>query len=339
MTENEFIALLASNELSKAKNFLGDDCALLEASQLGSTALISTDSMVEGVHFLSDSVDYKLLGRKIVAVSLSDIASMGGTPKFLSLNCNFPAELADQHIADIAKGVFEICTEYEVSLVGGDTVSSGELALASTIIGAAKSRAIKRHQAKANEDIWISGETGWAALGLAIRKASSQTAPRPKATQPSADKNKEVEMPLREAEIESALDAFDNPEPQIELGQLLAEENLASSMIDISDGLLVDLKKLLGGELSAVLETGLIPCPANNPKFLPLALGGGEDYELLFTSGSFNRKTLTELGCIKIGKVVEGPNFKFSHEGKTLSLSQLEEALGAKISQGFEHSF
>lgn len=321
MKELDIISGLKNSfpQLSGASLGIGDDCAYLK--ELG--VLITTDTLVAGVHFLPDKVDYHLLGRKLISVSLSDIASMGGAPSYVTLNFNIPEGFSEENLNSLSQGIKEVSQEAGVKVIGGDTVRSGELSISATLIGSAPQKPIFRAGAKPGADIWVSGPLGYSALGLQI------------------EMNK-LEFELSQEDRASALKRFNNPSAQIELGQTLANEELALSMIDISDGLLTDLDKLLAKEaLGAELDLENIPRAAPQDQTLSSALGGGEDYQLLFTAKTQNRAALESLPLkpYRIGHITGSGILRLKIEEEVLELAEAEEKLKISIKKGFEHNF
>ncbi len=255
---------------------VGDDAALL-APRAGMELVVTTDMLVSGTHFFADT-DPTDLGWKTLAVNVSDIAAMGAEPRWAFLAIALPA--ADESwIARLAKGFGDCAQRFGIDLAGGDT-TRGPLTLSVTMIGEVPAgQAVRRDGARADDDIWVTGTPGMAALGLA--HLLGQRLQHPDA-------------------IARALAALQRPQPRVEAG--LALRGLATAMLDISDGLLGDLTHILersacGAELTLemlplapVLATGT---PSNSA--LQVLLTGGDDYELLFTAPRLERNTVCEL--------------------------------------------
>ncbi|MDH3997925.1 MAG: thiamine-phosphate kinase [Desulfuromonadales bacterium] len=259
---------------------IGDDAAELELPE-GHRLLTSTDLLIESVHFRFDWTDAKALGHKAVAVNLSDIAAMGGKPRYLYLGLACPKETDAQQLDDFLSGVLAETEQYGVSLVGGDTCSSpGPWMISVTIEGSvAIGQSIGRDGARAGDLLMVSGSVGDSALALKQLKQGLQP----------------------EAEL---LQRHHLPTPRVGLGRSLADAGLASAMIDISDGLIADLKHILrASKLDAVVELDQVPlsdtfsrhCVAA-PELLELALYGGEDYELLFSVAPEGKEDILSLG-------------------------------------------
>ncbi|MFU9138384.1 thiamine-phosphate kinase [Erwinia tasmaniensis] len=253
---------------------IGDDCALLTLPEK-QTLAISTDTLVEGVHFLRD-IHPADLGYKALAVNLSDLAAMGADPAWLTLALTLP-EVNEPWLKSFSDSLFELLDYYNMQLIGGDT-TRGPLSLTLGIHGLVpQGRALKRSGARPGDWIFVTGTLGDSAAGLALLQH------RVKIGDPVA----------HEALIKRHL----RPMPRILQGQAL--RNLASAAIDLSDGLISDLQHILKASgcgarlnldalpLSEVMKQNIDPEQA-----LCWALGGGEDYELCFTVPEINRGAL-----------------------------------------------
>lgn len=240
---------------------IGDDCAVLKpaADQL---LLVTTDTLVENIHFLPD-VDPKSLGHKVLAVNLSDLAAMGATPSWVTLALSMP-EVNEIWLESFARGFCELAERYEVQLIGGDT-TRGPLTITVQALGSAKPEAVLyRSKARPGDGIYVTGTLGDAGLALKYRKEWNRACP------------------------EGLNRRLDWPEPRIEAG--LAIAGIASACIDISDGFLADLGHLIDASgVGATLDWQRIPLTACVRQYVeesedyPLPLGAGDDYELCFT--------------------------------------------------------
>lgn len=244
---------------------VGDDAALLRTAR-GMDLAVSTDMLVAGRHFLPDDDPYRL-GHKALAVNLSDLAAMGATPRWATLSLALP-EADEAWLSNFSRGFLDLADRFAVDLVGGDT-TRGPLNLCVTILGEVPAgRALRRDGARAEDDIWVSGRLGGAALGL--RHLLGQTC-------------------LPEAEAGDCLVRLHAPEPRVKLGRALL--GLATGAIDISDGFAADLGHILerSGLGAEVLFEQLPAHPALMPRLdegwaRQCLLGGGDDYELCFTA-------------------------------------------------------
>jgi thiamine-monophosphate kinase len=257
----------------------GDDCALL-APRPGMQLAISSDTLVEGRHFLAGT-DPEALGWKALAVNLSDLAAMGAVPTGFLLALTLP-EADEAWLTAFARGLFACARRHGARLIGGDT-TRGPRAITITALGRVPAgEAILRSGARAGDDVWVSGQPGRAALGLAVRLGSLSP------TLPGA---------------EEWIAALDRPEPRLALGCRL--RRLAHAMLDVSDGLLGDLRHLLERSapplLTAEIEVTRLPLAPLVAGGAPLErvraalLSGGDDYELLFTAAPESRQRLAQL--------------------------------------------
>ena len=251
---------------------IGDDCAILDVPD-GHQLAVSTDSLVCDVHFFANVDPYRL-GYKALAVNLSDLAAMGATPKWVSLAITLP-ETDEQWLAEFSRGFFELADKFNVSLVGGDT-TKGPLSITVSVKGVIpRGSALQRDQARVGDLICVSGTLGDGGVGLACKLN---------------------ELAVKDKQYFT--DALELTQPRIELGLLL--RGLASSCIDISDGLTQDLKHILKAShcsaqleidklpLSSALTKELASATVNHHRALQYALTGGDDYELLFTISRAN---------------------------------------------------
>ncbi|MBI3223171.1 MAG: thiamine-phosphate kinase [Nitrosomonadales bacterium] len=243
---------------------VGDDAALLQVSP-GNVLAVSSDMLVSGTHFFADA-DPFLLGHKTLAVNLSDMAAMGALPRWATLSLSLPAVEA-AWLERFSAGFFALAQQHGVELVGGDT-TRGPLNLCVTIFGeVGAQQALRRGGAQLGDEIWVSGTLGDAALALAHLQGR---------------------VALSETEFVACAPALHQPCPRVALG--LALRGVASSAIDVSDGLLADLGHILeASQLGAELDFVQLPGSAVLRSYLPQALAnqcllsGGDDYELCFT--------------------------------------------------------
>jgi len=298
---------------------IGDDAAIIPASQTIEFA-ISTDTLVSGKHFFPDTDPYQL-GFKSLAVNLSDMAAMGAKPRWALLALTLPKNLTDNDnpwLSKFSEGFFDLANSYQVALIGGDT-TSGPLNINVQIIGEIKrGKALRRNNAQAGDDIWISGQLGNAALAL-------------------QHELQHIILPIEEKT--RCLTALLMPSARVELGQRLVD--LAHSAIDISDGLAADLSHILkASEKAACINIDDVPCSPfvkenlSQPLIRQCLLAGGDDYELCFTAPEENRNAIASLG-IEL-------NVSLTRIGKILTGNQLiiEDSQGRSISldnKGYDH--
>lgn len=291
---------------------IGDDCAAV-ALPTADLLLTSTDLLLESIHFCLDWTDWFMLGRKCVSVNVSDIAAMGGTPRYITLGLGLTKNHPLDNIEQFFAGVRAAAKDYDVALIGGDTCRSpGPLFIAVTILGSVPAdEMISRAGARADEKLYVTGTIGDSALALALLQRGEH----------SPD-----ELAQRHY----------NPAARTFVGRELARRHLATAMLDISDGLLGDLEHLLtasglGCRLdgrSLPLSKGFAAFLANDPELLNLALNGGEDYELLFSSPAEKSvdieqlSTTTGLPITCIGTLSADPTARqvTDHQGRELDL-------------------
>lgn len=280
--ENGIIQLFSGAELHEPViKGIGDDCAVIRGAK-DDYILLTTDMMVEGIHFEKATCPAYEIGWKSLAVNLSDIAAMGGQPEACLLAISLPGSLQQTWLVEFRDGWMAAANRYGCQVIGGDTCgSSSGIAISVTVYGrSAGSKVLWRFGASDGDDVWVSGAPGMSALGLLVLQESKE--------------NKDV---AGKAAVAKHL----TPEPQLELGRFLAVESLASSCIDTSDGIATDLGHICAAShLGAIIEEELFPLPDVPPSIsadpTELALYGGEDYDLLFTAPNKNRRRLEEFG-------------------------------------------
>jgi thiamine-monophosphate kinase len=281
---------------------IGDDTAVFGPEE-NYNLLWTIDSLIEGMHFDLTYTSLRLLGRKALAVNLSDIAAMGGEPQYALLALGWPPARDLQGALELARGMQEMAQEHKTAIIGGDTVGSSQgLTLSLTVLGRVKpDELLRRDRARSGDLIYVTGSLGQAAAGLEILRHGLEL-------------SEGAKLPL----VQSFLD----PRPEVAAGRILAQHHLATSLIDLSDGVASDLYQIcLRSQVGAVVEAEHVPIiPAvrkvaalTGKDPLDLALKGGEDYLLLFTSSPdkkyemqrcFAQANLPEPWCI--GSIVSG---------------------------------
>lgn len=250
---------------------IGDDCAVIPYSD-EEFYLVTTDALIEDVHFSLSAISYKALGWKSVAVNLSDIAAMGGITKYLFISIAIPKKTNSDEIFSFYEGVKEIVSEYQVFLLGGDTTSSKDrLCISITAIGTCfKDKILLRTGAKPGDYIYVTGTLGDSSAGLLLSQSPKQ----------SYSQSEEYLM-----------NRHFHPTPRLKEINYLVNHYQLNSAIDISDGLSSDLNHILqGSQLGAKVNWTAIPKSKELQSVLkgkPLeeaVLNGGEDYEILFSS-------------------------------------------------------
>ena len=269
---------------------VGDDAALV-TPRAGTECVLALDSLVENAHFPA-GMDARFVGHRALAVNLSDLAAMGAEPAWALLGLTLPA--VDEHwLAGFSAGLDTLARRFNVALIGGDT-TRGPLTVTIALAGSVPAgAALLRSGARPGDDLWISGTPGDAAAGLAILQGR---------------------LPAQGRARDALLHRFQLPEPRVALG--VALRGIATACIDVSDGLAGDLAKLCAASgVGADVESRELPlsaglCSIVGPEArLRFALGGGDDYELLFTAPAIDRARLAalEAGAMlrRIGAVSE----------------------------------
>ncbi|HEY4712448.1 MAG TPA: thiamine-phosphate kinase [Dehalococcoidia bacterium] len=245
---------------------IGDDAAAWQSDNR--IQLATTDTLVQDVHFDLGVISWEELGWKALAVNLSDIAAMGGIPKYVLLSLALPGELEVADISKFINSMMHLAGEFGVALVGGNVATAPNVVITVTIIGCSKGKAmLRRSTASSGEQIAVTGYLGLSAAGLEMLKGKAISDP-------------EVSSILRRAHF--------RPVPRVEEGQILIEQGVKTA-IDISDGLIADLDHICeSSKVNAKIKIEQVPVhpvvTANFPNHQELALCGGEDYELLFTA-------------------------------------------------------
>ncbi len=292
---------------------VGDDAAVLAPAR-NHLEVLTTDALVEGIHFDRTYVPPSAIGHKALAINLSDLAAMGAEPRAALLSLILPDSLEVAALDAILDGWISLAMQYGVALVGGNVSRSpGPLILDGTATGMVRPRrALTRAGARPGDDIYVSGTVGAAHAGrLALRRTAEGG---------------------REATMEACQARFLAPDPRLRLGQLLARNRVASACLDLSDGLGDAIRQLAAASrVGAIVEAERLPVlePARrwfqereglDP--VTAAVEGGEDYELLFTVPSRRRRALGAvlrhaggLPCTRIGTVTAARALVLRREG------------------------
>ncbi len=294
----EQIRRTAARDAKRVRIGIGDDAAALVLSP-SSALLATTDMLLEGVHFDLATTDLFSLGWKSAAVNLSDIAAMGGTPRFCLTALGIPPSLSVEDIRVFYRGVNACLKKFGAVLVGGDTCRSRTgLVISVSVLGEMeKKRVITRSGARPGDLIFVTGTLGDSGAGLEVlqRKAGGRGQ--------GTEVRKLIEKHLR-------------PVPLVALGRKIAASGIASAMIDVSDGLSSDLGHIceesgVGAEIVAAnipLGAGVMSLKTLERPALAYALSGGEDYELLFTvpPDKLRKFRSLRLAASEIGVITRG---------------------------------
>jgi thiamine-monophosphate kinase len=291
---------------------IGDDAAAWQGD--GSIQLATVDTMVENVHFSLDFTTWQEVGWKSLAINISDIAAMGGLPHYALVALALPEDTDVENVTELYKGMIEIAREFKIAISGGNISRAPQVSVTITVLGSSPdNKILKRSNAKAGDAIAVTGYAGSAAAGLVMLK-------------------KRLKLEAKSAKY--LRNAFLHPLPRIEEGRLLVRHGITTA-IDTSDGLLADLCHICeASKVSARINIEQVPInnavKANfREDALQMALGGGEDYELLFTGSveSIN-KVKKEARCpvTVIGEITRGEAGKislFDANGKTLKIDHM----------------
>jgi thiamine-monophosphate kinase len=268
LDEDSLIAEIIRNfgrDNARLEGGIGDDAAVILNGQ--ERFLYAKDLLIEDVHFLKKNHPPDLLGRKSLSVNISDIAAMGGRPEHALLGLGIPPDLAITWVESFFSGFRSCAEEYKTRLIGGDITRSQNIVISVTVLGRAN-RVIRRSGASCGDLIYVSGSLGDAAFGLELLQSGERPEEHPKKSR--------------------LFRAFLDPKPRIELGLFLARNNLATAMMDLSDGVSKDLPRLcrMSGTGADIWEEKLPVSPVlkeSSSHPFTYAVHGGEDYELIFT--------------------------------------------------------
>ena len=258
---------------------IGDDTAVLRLRP-GHEFLVTTDLCVEGSHFRREWHPANCVGHRCLARGLSDIAAMGGEPLACFLSLGLPKDLDQKWVTNFARGLTDLARRFGVELAGGDISGAPAITADIVVIGQTpREKAILRSGAKPGDRIFVTGELGESAATLQRLFAGERMRPTKQSR-------------------------HFNPEPRIAVGRWLRRRGMATAMIDVSDGLSVDLSHICDeSRVAAVINEEQIPIARQAS--LTLALHGGEDYELLFTAnpGSKIAQAIEGVKVTEIGKI------------------------------------
>jgi thiamine-monophosphate kinase len=307
MNEPRFVAALQKKFPFRRGAGIGDDASIVRCGK--TFQLISTDLLIEDIHFRFRDLSPAQLAEKALAVNLSDIAAMGGRAQYFYLGLGFPDGLPGGYLGAFFSGLSRAARNWRLELAGGDYSRSAKMVIAITIVGTA-ARPVRRSGARPGDWIGITGPTGASALGLELLLAGKKSSP--------------------------FIRCHQHPLPQVEKGLLLAR--FAHAMIDLSDGLLLDLSRVLrASAVGAELDYEKLPvspafrlaCRRNGLDEKELVLAGGEDYELLFTIAPEGERRLRRLGMSYhlIGRVTAGRRLLLREGGRRLRVARF----------GFDH--
>jgi thiamine-monophosphate kinase len=336
---------------------IGDDAAVIRQYS-DRDFVLTTDLLVEGIDFYPQTTPPQLLGHKALAVSMSDIAAMGGRPRWALASVGFTKDVWDTNFKDdFFGGYLALADRFGVTLAGGDVSAAPQIVIDSILVGEITSgRAVLRSTAQPGDQIFVTGSLGGAAAGLKLIELGARLRREPGAasqeSEPPADRGPRAGSPRGVVDaggpdhhddeaIQALLIRQLSPQPRVGWGIVLGEEQLATSMIDVSDGLSSDLRHLCDeSKVGAVIDAASLPLDENVVQLcgrraldpLALALHGGEDFELLFTVAPENvarlPKRVDDVPISRIGEIGDAAgSVRVSEQNRIWELA----------AQGFEH--
>jgi thiamine-monophosphate kinase len=299
---------------------IGDDAAVVEPER-NALDVLTTDSLVEGIHFDRAFVPAEAIGHRALAANLSDLAAMGARPRAALLSLALPDALPVAEFDGLVSGLLALAARYRVALIGGNIARSpGPIVVDVTAVGTVQRRRIlRRDSARPGDVVFVSGEVGAAAAGLEWCRANGLEASRERAQADGAD-------------LADATARFLYPDPRMRLGWLLARNRVATACMDLSDGLADAVQQVATSSgLGAKIHAERVPVPAAAARWFArdgrdpvvAAITGGEDYELLFTVPGRRRRLIEALGrglsgvpLTAIGVITRGPEIVLAREGR-----------------------
>ena len=316
---------------------IGDDAAAISLPE-GETLLLSTDGLVEDVHFTLRGLPPEFIGRKVVAVNASDMAAMGGNLLAVLVSLVIPVDTEVNFVSRLFEGISERARSLGADVVGGNlSTSPGPLMVQVTATGASrKGRWLTRSGARSGDALYVSGEIGAAAEGLRLLQHGLVLSTNGTIFVPELLRKGPVPL------AEECLRAHMDPEPRLELGRFLNERQAATATIDLSDGLSRDLNRLCrASNVGALVEEAYLPVATGVLAWerelgrdpMELVLAGGEDYELLFTVreeatvNSFRRSS--DIPLTRIGEIRD--------QSDGILLKRRDESVVPLVTKGWDH--
>ncbi len=314
ISENKFISLVRkfARKSNSVVRSIGDDGAVADLSA-GQYVFVQ-DAMAEHVHFEFSFMDPYYVGKKALYSNVSDVLAMGAHPVFYLVTVGIPARFSSGDILKVYRGMDRAAREFGVTLLGGDTVATaGDFFIDISVIGKLISgKYLGRDKAKTGDLIAVTGKLGEAAYGLTLLKESS-----------------------RAKGVKTCTDRFLSPRPPYALWKELVKSDITHAMMDISDGLIMDLSRMMDeSKKQARIHCEKVPMPLilRRMRLEDLALAGGEDYQLLFTFPLKKLPAVTVMmekghGITIIGEVVSGRGVRVFRHGSEISTPK----------QGYDH--
>ena len=299
---------------------IGDDAAILEPDR-GTLTAVSTDALIEDVHFRRSWMRPRAIGHKALAVALSDLAAMGASPRASLLSLAMPVGFPVEDFDELLEGFAELASASSAALVGGNIARSpGPLVLDVTVIGSVRRRRwLSRAGARAGDELFVTGSLGAAAAGLAMLDSGID---------PGG---------LDEGERE-CIGRYERPEPRLRMGLAIARNRAATAAIDLSDGLADGARQLAAAShCGVVVEAGRVPihpgarawAGRKDSDSIAIVLSGGEDYELLFAVNPRRRKSFEaaartggKLAVTRVGRLTGDPGAWLEREARLQPLPE-----------------
>jgi len=303
---------------------IGDDTSVTTQTP-GTVLLTTTDTLVESTHFTLTNTTPVQLGSKALSVSISDIAAMGATPTFFFVSLILPKTVDAAFIDGLYKGMSATAILFGATLAGGNTATGETLSITTTLLGEALSEeVVYRNGARLGDDIYVTGTPGDSALGLHIITELAES-----------------------SLFSQSIKRHNAPTPRLDVGRMLATRSIATSMIDVSDGVVLDAQRLAKESgVGLTLETPLLPlseemkrymggCSEAEKAGLAMALTGGEDYELLFTARREDKERIAEIAeKMKLRITVIGSVTTEASVSSSDSSASSEETPGVRVTDG-----
>ncbi len=325
--ESTFIA--KNSEQKDIIKSIGDDCAIVKPL-LGKLLVLSTDTLVEGVHFPLQTLA-KDIATKSLAVNLSDLAAMGAKPAWFTLALTLPENVTHSWLSSFSQQLHTMASKYEITLIGGDITRAKTLSITIQVHGYIEEKPMLRANAKPEDIILLSGELGAAALGLKL-----------------AMKDQSLDVSgLSKKDKKQALNALNRPTAEIRKGRLIAKYSCCA--IDISDGLLADLGHIIEqSQCAASIEINRIPVSSclksiDHSKSLLMALTGGDDYKLCVTLSlqswsklQYDMQGEKNTGFYPIGKIKKGQGITLLDQ-QLIPITELDNVKLENSSKGYNH--
>lgn len=302
---------------------IGDDAALVKENEKYDE-VICVDTLVEGVHFLKETMSYKQVGYKSLAVNLSDLAAMGAIPAYYLVSIAIPLHYEEREVQEIYKGMHALALNYKMDLIGGDTVSTkGPLVITVTVIGyVEKERHLLRSKAKVGDTVFVTNVVGSSACGLQLLLKYGRNYPYKK----------------NEQEV---IKSHQRPIPQIKAGRILAKSNARIALNDVSDGIASELHEISeASQVTIMINDSLIPyhpylMECKKEEREKWAFFGGEDFQLIGTVEKEAFQTLKKK-CQQIGVALHSIGIVIKKQQSNVLLKR-EETIERLDKKGYNH--